>query len=1576
MSINWNSLRPWDGSQQTAFEEICCQLAACEAPFGSSARFIRKGTPDAGIECYWVSPSGEEVAWQAKFFTESPGVPQWNQLDESVRAALDKHPNLTRYIVCLPIDRADPRITDKNGKQKRWFMDRWNEKVTEWQGWATAKGKTVSFDYWGEHEIFLRLSSEQHKGRYLFWFNQEVLSISWFEKRLNEAIANAGERYTPELNVDLPVTQLFDGLGRTKSFFIRLKSLYGNIRRSYQDTTGIYITEVVPTEYEALRAPMARLLGLLEAIEPGELAHIPFKDIENLSTEAEAAAYQYQSALRRIVDKKKFEPGRAIEPNTQREDLARERYSADELRRSLYTLIHLAASTESQLANVPALLLLGDAGTGKTHLFCDISKHRIARGAPTVLLLGQHLSYGDPWPQLLGLLKLTCSPEEFLGALNSSGQASGEKALLLIDALNEGEGRRIWKNHLPGFLTLTREYPWISVAVSVRTSYEPVIVPTHLTEENIIREKHTGFAEHEYEATKTFFDAYGIVRPAIPLLNPEFQNPLFLKLFCKGLKGSGLTEIPRGFHGVTAVFDTLLATVNKKLANEDFLDYDEKLNIVQTALNHIAEAMSDAGTQMLPRNSAIEVVGKVLKTTGGYQQSLFRHLISEGLLAEDYTYVGKNEKTGEYEYAEVIRLTYERFADHLIVKNYLDRYILIPYKWRKFQRGLSLLRQLASYIPGFSDAINRYSKRSIGSAFNPETPLGKLLDNEYTSYQNKGILDALSIQLPERTGKELAEIVPRIASYESVRSSFVQSLIWRSLTAFSETTLEYINTHVLESEEGQSELFNAFLTLAATPNHPYNANKLHEYLHGFTLAERDALWSIFLHNQYGEHGVVDRLIEWSWEIEDKSHISDEALLLASTALTWFLTSSNRFVRDRATKALVSLLTHRIHILNLLMERFHNVNDLYITERLYAVAYGCVLRSTDAPEVASLTKNVYQWIFADGKPIPHLLIRDYARGVVETGIHLDGEIDEIDVSKIRPPYCSNWPETFPTEEEIKSLNKYQSSDVRSSRSLASRALYYSVMGFEDFARYIIGTNSDAFFWSPSSLSSPRIPTWQERKSAFEAVLTEEQLQLFHELEKVQSQSILTTIRAQIEIVYIDTEDNDTVSQLSDQEKQASDEEYITEDDEITLAKSMFFSSLDKEKLSLYESLGTMPFWPQQEQEDLFDLKNAQRWVLKRVYDLGWTPDLFADFDGYLNISRSDRSSHKPERIGKKYQWLAWHEFLAYAADNLQIHRRFGNEDSDYIGPWQMSRRDIDPSCLLAETKASSSEQQDKLPWWAAVRYDAWDKTSADLEWLQKSSDLPDVDALINVVDPNDGTQWIVMDTFLKWQEPVPPEEDPNEVARRQLWYMTRAYVVKKDEAESFFTWACDQDFMGRWMPEVKSLHDVFLGEFHWSPAYLYHSNEYYGIQEWHDVSHGAPGQVSITTIEYTAEGNDYDCSIASGYTITLPSKGLADRMQLSWCGQEGKFFAQDKTLVAYDPSIRKSGPSTLLIRREALLHFLKENDYEMFWTVLGEKIIMPGSFSRDHKGRLNISGACRFVGNTLEKTIKAEFKPSA
>ena len=114
--INFSSIREYDGSKQKGFEELVCQIAHIEKP-ECAKFFVRKegSGGDAGVECFWALENDQEYAWQAKYFMEAFSASQWNEIDKSVQTALNKHPKLARYYVCVPRDRTDSR-QDRNGK--------------------------------------------------------------------------------------------------------------------------------------------------------------------------------------------------------------------------------------------------------------------------------------------------------------------------------------------------------------------------------------------------------------------------------------------------------------------------------------------------------------------------------------------------------------------------------------------------------------------------------------------------------------------------------------------------------------------------------------------------------------------------------------------------------------------------------------------------------------------------------------------------------------------------------------------------------------------------------------------------------------------------------------------------------------------------------------------------------------------------------------------------------------------------------------------------------------------------------------------------------------------------------------------------------------------------------------------------------------------------------------------------------------------------------------------------------------------------------------------------------------------
>ena len=122
-----------------------------------------------------------------------------------------------------------------------------------------------------------------------------------------------------------------------------------------------------------------------------------------------------------------------------------------------------------------------------------------------------------PGQQLLQQVDLSqSSAEEFVGALEAAAQASGCRALVMIDALNEGNGWKIWPAHLPSFLARLEKSPWIGVILSVRSSYEETVIPESVRAKAAIVTHH-GFDGHEFDATRTFFAHHGLESPSTPI---------------------------------------------------------------------------------------------------------------------------------------------------------------------------------------------------------------------------------------------------------------------------------------------------------------------------------------------------------------------------------------------------------------------------------------------------------------------------------------------------------------------------------------------------------------------------------------------------------------------------------------------------------------------------------------------------------------------------------------------------------------------------------------------------------------------------------------------------------------------------------------------------------------------------------------------------------------------------------------------------------------------------------------------------------------------------------------------------
>ena len=347
-----------------------------------------------------------------------------------------------------------------------------------------------------------------------------------------------------------------------------------------------------------------------------------------------------------------------------------------------------------------------------------------------------------------------------------------------------------------------------------------------------------------------------------------------------------------------------------------------------------------------------------------------------------------------------------------------------------------------------------------------------------------------------------------------------------------------------------------------------------------------------------------------------------------------------------------------------------------------------------------------------------------------------------------------------------------------------------------------------------------------------------------------------------------------------------------------------------------------------EQDEFDLPPsiAQRWIFKRVLDLGWTVERFGKFDRHISQVWQIITGQPTNRneSARNTSGLRTMSFLLTWRTILSSERIPGPRKPDfYHGPWQLGCRDIDPSSLLRRTYRGHLEPH-VTSWWAPTQFDAWEEDLDETLWLKSADLLPTMTSLPVVTDPQTDREWFVLECFYNWEEPTPPEVDKDDVSRRHIWYGLSAYLVKSDDEESLCSWARKNHFKSHWMPESQPQIEVFLGEFFRLPAFEYFDNPYNGRAGWtrgNDSQHLLPCDVLVTTDSYLHEAGLHDCSIEESISIELPAKWLVDKMGLSWRGSDGRFYDRVGNMVAQDPSIRTAGPQALLMNKELLTDFL-------------------------------------------------------
>lgn len=1179
--------------------------------------------------------------------------------------------------------------------------------------------------------------------------SMNIFPSSWFLNHNNKQIENLGSRYSPEVHVPLEMSEIFEFLFRTEEFSNVWKDRLASIFDEYTDTD-----KDLSDYHESLSSYRDKFLKFSNEFNSSPIAPLQMSDGKILCEE-----------LGRFLDSE-------INPtsdDTPLKDPIRSKLLS--LRTKCTNLSTFLSSAEVQAACSPYLYIYGEGGTGKSHLLADFVLDFGKRNFQTIFLLGQQFSESiDLDTQILSMIGENMSTmKNFLSKLNRTGEINKRRVVIVIDALNEGNGYTLWKNRLAGFLTELKNYSWLGLVVSLRSEYKKFLVDDiPMAKKTLIPVPHHGFQGDVYEAIEKYFTYYGLVA-STPVLVDEFKTPLFLSIFCKSYQ---LEEVDWSNYSITSIFDKFIKKVNQEIMGDECYS-----NPVEVALSSLAIAKYNKSDKVISVSKGDSIIREATNNLG-IPTNFFSRLIASGILT-------KNIKNG----TEYVHITYEKIEDYLV--------------------SIYLVEHL-----------------------NNEGADGFLQEHSII-VQFLNIFVMFAVVLAEKTELEIFDIFDPVGNFR-LSYAFLHSLKWRNANTFSEKTKIFLLEQMSEPFD-HPLAFEVLFTLVSRKKHPLNSEFTVGYIKNFEMPQRDGLFIPLFHALCShEYVAIQTLLEWSFNKKVQKNISADSRYLTSLALCTFLISSNNTLRDRATRGLVLLLSENIEILLRILEYFEDFYDPYVSERLYAVAFGVITVEKDTAQIKLLGEYVYQKIFLQDEVYPNVLLRDYCSNVVKYASYRCSDF-EIDESKINTPYGSKMPE-IPSDSEIDEYVKAYDSNAVGEMLLSMQTEYHrngKTALYGDFGRYVF-------------------------QSYFK-----------------------------------------------------------------------YFADID-----------------------VIDMKNI---AIQRIFTLGYSEylhgsfEFFSQYDPLTKKRKTGREPFSMERIGKKYQWIAFYELAAQVADNYNINALSTLDSSNNpsyrhsVGSLEPDIRNIDPTTFLCNNSPSPNQNLHNSIYTLPYLEDA--------VWLNDFQDHPSTERLLTHV--LEGEEFILLNGQYQWNEGKSPSPEDSGIYGKDVWCSINSYLIRNVDVDACIDYLKNKDFYGRWLNDP-TRSTLFNREYYWSEGYNFYNFDY----NWGALSNKKDCidiAVMLTTCEYGAGCMGNELPDGKYPSWKKPCSLLFHGLSMQYGGGDSILNDECGNVVAFDSKELLGEKIGLFIKKESLMEYLEKNNLTVLWTTLSEKwAFYPRSSQRTSYNRLHRS----------------------
>ena len=345
---------------------------------------------------------------------------------------------------------------------------------------------------------------------------------------------------------------------------------------------------------------------------------------------------------------------------------------------------------------------------------------------------------------------------------------------------------------------------------------------------------------------------------------------------------------------------------------------------------------------------------------------------------------------------------------------------------------------------------------------------------------------------------------------------------------------------------------------------------------------------------------------------------------------------------------------------------------------------------------------------------------------------------------------------------------------------------------------------------------------------------------------------------------------------------------------------------------------------------FDADIARRYVIQRVFELGWDPQ---SPDNLPSVGYEGGRRPKVERLSKKYQWIALYEFLALLSDHYRFH------DYDDAGATFRSARQLIGSDLLdpfviepppVPVAATWEFVRSPAPWWRGHL----DLLPRPLSLAQQRETASERETFHpeTLLKLNDGKHdWFTLSAFHLWNEPQPVWTSGTSSPHVSIETAIQSYLVSPSKATKLLCELSERDFEHHsriWIEEPDFGQP--LAALRTFPSQQDDLRRRCEIDEgwdrdWHTGAYSTTCRCAPDEEQRRARDG------------SMPSPQLADIGNLRWLGRAFD-FAPPGEATALVRHVGEGFEGACIARRDAVLDWLRASNKRLVWRCYIQKYL--------------------------------------